>query len=61
MDGFFAYDWLSVEPLVRLFLSARDEDFQNVVKNGHYGDRYTTLLQEVNLLFGKKVRPQVDP
>lgn len=62
MDGFFAYDWLSVEPLVRLFLSARDEDFQNVVQNGRYGDRYTTLLQEVNnLLFGKKVRPQVDP
>ncbi|MBK8258187.1 MAG: AAA family ATPase [Polyangiaceae bacterium] len=61
MDGFYAYDWLSVEPLVRLFLSARDEDFKNAVKSGHYGNRYTTLQEEVNnLLFGKKVRPRVN-
>lgn len=60
MAGFLAYDWLSVEPLVKLFLGARDEDFESVVKTGSYGDRYTTLLREVNgLLFGKQVRPLV--
>ncbi len=60
LAGFLAYDWLSVEPLVKLFLDARDEDFERVVKTGSYGDRYTTLLREVNaLLFGKRVRPLV--
>lgn len=61
MEGFIAYDWLSIEPLVRLFLSARDEDFQSVVTTGHYGNRYVTLQQEVNgLLLGKTVRPLVN-
>lgn len=63
LAGFLAYDWLSVEPLVKLFLDARDEDFERVVRTGSYGERYTTLLREVNaLLFGKRVRPLVgDP
>ncbi len=63
LTGFLAYDWLSVEPLVKLFLDARDDDFEHVVKTGSYGERYTTLLREVNsLLFGKRVRPLVgDP
>ena len=61
MTGFFAYDWLSVDPLLRLFASARDEDFKNVVKTGRYGSSYTTLMREVNgLLLGKKVRPLDD-
>ncbi len=61
MTGFFAYDWLSVDPLLRLFASARDEDFKNVVKTGRYGSTYTTLMSEVNgLLLGKKVRPLDD-
>lgn len=58
MDGFYAYDWLSFEPLVRLFALARDEDFKQVVNTGSYGDSYTRLMREVNgLLLGKKVRP----
>lgn len=61
MTGFFAYDWLSVEPLVQLFASARDEDFKNRIKTGAYGETYTKLMQEVNeLLLGKKVRPLED-
>jgi AAA domain, putative AbiEii toxin, Type IV TA system/AAA domain len=61
MPGFYAYDWLSVEPLVQLFESARDEDFKNVVKNGSYGDSYSNLMGDVNeLLLGKKVRPLDD-
>lgn len=61
MTGFFAYDWLSVDPLLKLFASARDEDFKNVVKTGRYGSSYTTLMSEVNgLLLGKKVRPLDD-
>jgi energy-coupling factor transporter ATP-binding protein EcfA2 len=61
MTGFYAYDWLSVEPLVQLFAAARDEDFKSVVKTGDYGESYTTLMREVNeLLLGKKVRPLED-
>jgi len=61
MDGFYAYDWLSMEPLVQLFLNARDQDFKEVVDNQKYGNLYITLLQEVNsLLKGKEVRPRVD-
>jgi hypothetical protein len=61
MPGFYPYDWLSVDPLVRLFASARDEDFKSVVTTGKYGDRYSILLTEVNsLLLGKTVRPLPD-
>jgi hypothetical protein len=61
MPGFFAYDWLSVEPLVQLFASARDEDFKRAIKTGSYGDRYASILKEVNAqLLGKQVRPLED-
>lgn len=61
MPGFFAYDWLSVEPLVQLFASARDEDFKGAVKTGSYGNSYATILKEVNAqLLGKQVRPLED-
>lgn len=61
MTGFVAYDWLSVEPLVQLFASARDEDFKRAVKTGSYGDGYATILKEVNAqLLGKQVRPLED-
>lgn len=61
MVGFYAYDWLSVSPLTKLFASARDRDFDTVVKTGDWGDSYTTLLREVNhLLLGKTVRPRAD-
>lgn len=61
MTGFYAYDWLSVAPLVQLFASARDEDFKRAVKTGSYGDSYRTILKEVNaLLLGKEVRPLED-
>ncbi len=61
MPGFFAYDWLSVDPLLQLFFDARDADFKQVVKNGKYGDSFTQLMREVNsLLLGKQVRPLFD-
>lgn len=61
LPGFFAYDWLSVEPLVKLFSSARDQDFRQVIRTGNYGDGYTVMLREVNqLLTGKKVQPLED-
>ena len=61
MPGFFAYDWLSVDPLLQLFFDARDADFKAVVKTGKYGDSFTQLLREVNtLLLGKQVRPLFD-
>ncbi|MCY1061510.1 AAA family ATPase [Nannocystis sp. SCPEA4] len=61
LEGFYAYDWLSVQPLVRLFATARDEDFRKAIKTGSYGTAYTDLLREANgLLFEKKVRPRED-
>lgn len=61
LPGFFAYDWLSIGPLVQLFADARDRDFQAVVQTGAYGDHYTVMLGEVNaLLSGKTVRPHID-
>lgn len=62
MSGFFAYDWLSVEPLVELFKAARDADFQQVVETGKYGNRFNELFDEVSgLLLGKRVKPDIDP
>jgi AAA domain, putative AbiEii toxin, Type IV TA system len=61
MAGFYAYDWLSVTPLVQLFESAMKEDFKSVVKTGGYGSNYQALEKEINrLLVGKKVRPLPD-
>lgn len=61
MAGFYAYDWLSVTPLIQLFESALKEDFKNVVKTGGYGSNYQSLAREVNgLLVGKTVRPLAD-
>ncbi|GAB4516369.1 MAG: hypothetical protein Tsb0020_35070 [Haliangiales bacterium] len=61
LPGFFAYDWLSIEPLLRLFQQARDQDFADVVKTGRYGNHYTTMLNEINsLLHHKHVRPLED-
>lgn len=61
LPGFFAYDWLSVGPLVKLFAEARDRDFEEVVRTGEYGSHYTTMLADVNaLLTGKTARPLPD-
>jgi len=50
-----------VEPLLRLFTQAKDADFKSMVETGAYGNRYKTILTEVNdLLLGKKVRPLPD-
>lgn len=61
LAGFYAYDWLSVQPLVELFTSARNADFGKAVETGSYGTAYTDLLRQANsLLHGKKVRPHPD-
>ena len=58
LPGLYTYDWLSVEPMIKLFKNARDRDFSLAVETGKYGDNYTLMFQEVNnLLFGKQVRP----
>ncbi len=61
LPGFFAYDWLSIEPLLELFRQARDRDFAEAVKTEIYGSSYTDMLRDINsLLFGKQVRPLED-
>lgn len=61
LPAFFAYDWLSLEPLIKLFSEARDRDFEEVVKSGSYGSHYTSMLADVNaLLATKRVRPLPD-
>ncbi len=61
LPGFFAYDWLAFDPLVKLFAAARDKDFAEVVRTGAYGDHYTRMMADINgLLTGKTVRPLPD-
>jgi len=62
LPGFFAYDWVSVDSLVKLFQHARDRDFARAVEaGGQYGTAYVDFLREVNaLLQGKEVRPLPD-
>ncbi len=61
LPGFFPYDWLSVNPLIKLFRQARDRDFASAVKSGSYANNYTAMLAEVNqLLRNKRVQPMPD-
>ncbi|MEX1362085.1 MAG: AAA family ATPase [Nannocystaceae bacterium] len=61
LPGFFAYDWVSVDPLVELFKQARDRDFASAVEQGSYGTALAEITRNVNaLLFGKQVRPLGD-
>jgi predicted ATP-dependent endonuclease of OLD family len=54
LKGFFTYDFLAVELLIELFKNARDRDFKEAIKTGHYGNSYQALIKELNLVLGNK-------
>jgi predicted ATP-dependent endonuclease of OLD family len=54
LQGLFTYDFLAVGLLIELFKAARDRDFKEAIKTGHYGNSYQALIKELNLLLGNK-------
>lgn len=54
LPGLFTYDFLAVGLLIELFKAARDLDFKEAIKTGHYGNSYQALIKELNLLLGNK-------
>jgi ABC-type dipeptide/oligopeptide/nickel transport system ATPase component len=62
LPGFFTYDFLSIDILLKSFKKARDDDFQEAVKQrGNYGNNYVKLLDELNnLLSNKKINVEPD-
>lgn len=60
LAGFLAYDWLSVEPLVELFLDARDEDFERVAQPILWRAIYDPAQRGQRASLGKRVRPLVE-
>jgi predicted ATP-binding protein involved in virulence len=62
LPGFFTYDFASVDLLIKVFKTARDEDFGDAIETeGEYGKRYKALLDDLNLLLvNKKVNISKD-
>lgn len=54
LPGLFTYKFLAVELLIKSFLDARDRDFKEAIKTGHYGNSYQALIKELNLLLANK-------
>jgi len=54
LRGLFTYDFLDVDLLIEFFKDARDRDFREAIKTGNYGNRYQSLIKELNLLLGNK-------
>jgi AAA domain, putative AbiEii toxin, Type IV TA system len=59
LPGFFAYDLVAVNLLIKAFITARDNDFRAAISNGGglpYGDSYQQLFKDLErLLVDKRV------
>lgn len=56
LTGFFTYDFLPIELLIKVFTSARDQDFIEAIETGEYGNNYKALKNELNkMLVDKKI------
>jgi hypothetical protein len=59
LSGFFAYDILAVDLLIKAFITARDNDFRAAISNGgglQYGDSYQQLFKDLeHMLVDKRV------
>jgi Fe-S cluster assembly ATPase SufC len=61
LPNFFTYDFIAISYIVKLFENVRDQDFQEAVKTGEYGNSYKKLLNELNsILFPKKINVTPD-
>lgn len=58
LPGFFTYDFIAIDSIIDSIKAARDKDFEEKIKTGHYGNNYTTLSNNLSALLGnKKLRP----
>lgn len=48
IDGFFTYDFVATETILKAFDKAFMEDRKNKIKTGKYGNNYDNLEQELN-------------
>ncbi len=48
MSGFFTYDFIAIDSLIKLFKNAKEKDFEKARKTGEYGNNYITLLRDLN-------------
>ncbi|GET42028.1 AAA family ATPase [Microseira wollei] len=61
LPGFFTYDFLPIELLIKVFIGARDQDFQEAIETGEYGNSYKALKNELNkMLVNKKINIDKD-
>ncbi len=61
LSGFFTYDLLAVDLLIKAFETARDKDFREAIETGEYGNNYKTLIHDLNLILSnKKVNVNAD-
>lgn len=57
----FTYDALSIATIVDFFKTARDKDFEEIVRTGQYGNHYSRMKNNIDqLISGKTVTPKVD-
>ncbi|MBD2595920.1 AAA family ATPase [Nostoc spongiaeforme FACHB-130] len=61
LPGFFTYDFMAIDFLIKSFTQARDQDFIQAIKTGKYGDSYQALLNDLNSIFiDKKINLNED-
>jgi len=57
----FTYDALSIATIIDFFKTARDKDFEEIVRTGQYGNHYSRMKNNIDqLIGGKTVTPKVD-
>jgi predicted ATPase len=54
LSGFFTYDFIALDVLIKAFIDARDQDFRTAIETGEYGNSYKTILHDLNLIMGNK-------
>ncbi|OCQ99567.1 ATP-binding protein [Nostoc sp. MBR 210] len=61
LTGFFTYDVLAIDVLIKSFIQARDQDFNQAIETGEYGNNYRALLNDLNsVLINKKINANKD-
>ncbi len=56
IPGFFTYDFLAVDILIKAFIKARDQDFVEAIEKDKYGENYNVLKNDLNkILVTKKI------
>lgn len=61
LPGFFTYDFMNIDILIKSFTEARDQDFIQAIETGEYGVSYKALLNDLNaMLINKKINLNKD-